>query len=83
MFNLDQSLWDTHARLLFIHFVVTCGCIFYFLVAEKEHFKTLKFHQKVLELIRWATIIPFSVSLFFGFILFGGVGLLWLYSVTG
>lgn len=83
MFDVNQNIWKAHVTLIMIHFLVTFLSISYFVMTEREHFKTLKFHQRMLELIGWATIVPFSVSLGFGFILFGGVGLLWLYSVTG
>lgn len=61
-----------------IHFVALVLSILYFIANRGELFKATSRKEKFADILFWTFIVPFAITLGFGFVLYGGIGLIFL-----
>lgn len=76
--DIPQLIWKTNFLIWMIYFLTTVLFILYFMVNREKLFKVTSRKEMFADILFWTFIVPFMLTLGFGFVLYGGVGLLYL-----
>ena len=76
--DIPQLIWKANFLMWMIYFIATVLSILYFIANREKLFKSSSRKEMFFDVLFWILIMPFTISLGFGFILYGGIGLLFL-----
>lgn len=76
--DIPQLIWKTNFLMWMIYFLTTVLSILYFIANRGKLFKVSSRKEMFFDILFWTFIVPFMLTLGFGFVLYGGVGLLYL-----
>ena len=76
--DIPQLIWKTNFLMWMIYFLTTVLFILYFMVNREKLFKVSSRKEMFFDILFWSIIMPFMLTLGFGFVLYGGIGLLYL-----
>lgn len=76
--DIPQLIWKTNFLIWMIYFLTTVLFILYFMVNREKLFKVTSRKEMFADILFWTFIVPFVITLGFGFVLYGGIGLLYL-----
>ena len=76
--DIPQLIWKTNFLMWMIYFLTTVLFILYFMVNREKLFKVSSRKEMFFDILFWSIIMPFGITLGFGFVLYGGIGLLFL-----
>lgn len=76
--DIPQLIWKANFLMWMIHFVALVLSILYFIANRGELFKATSRKEKFADILFWTFIVPFAITLGFGFVLYGGIGLIFL-----
>ena len=76
--DIPQLLWKTNLLMWMIYFLAVVLSTVYFIAEREKLFKTNSRKEMFADIFFWTFIVPFGVTLGFGFVLYGGIGLLFL-----
>ena len=76
--DIPQLIWKTNFLMWMIYFLTTVLFILYFMANREKLFKVSSRKEMFFDILFWSIIIPFMLTLGFGFVLYGGIGLLFL-----
>ena len=76
--DIPQLIWKTNFLMWMIYFLTTVLFILYFMVNREKLFKVTSRKEMFADILFWTFIVPFVITLGFGFVLYGGIGLLYL-----
>lgn len=76
--DIPQLIWKANFLMWMIYFLTTVLFILYFMVNREKLFKVTSRKEMFADILFWTFIVPFMLTLGFGFVLYGGIGLLFL-----
>ena len=76
--DIPQLIWKTNFLMWMIYFLTTVLFILYFMADREKLFKVSSRKEMFFDILFWSIIMPFMLTLGFGFVLYGGIGLLYL-----
>ncbi len=76
--DIPQLIWKTNFLMWMIYFLTTVLFILYFMANREKLFKANSRKEMFADIFFWTFIVPFGITLGFGFGLYGGIGLLFL-----
>ena len=76
--DIPQLIWKANFLMWMIYFLTTVLFILYFMVNREKLFKVTSRKEMFADILFWTFIVPFVITLGFGFVLYGGIGLLYL-----
>ena len=76
--DIPQLIWKTNFLIWMIYFLTTVLFILYFMVNREKLFKVTSRKEMFADILFWTFIVPFAITLGFGFVLYGGIGLIFL-----
>ena len=76
--DIPQLIWKTNFLMWMIYFLTTVLFILYFMTNREKLFKVSSRKEMFFDILFWSIIMPFMLTLGFGFVLYGGIGLLYL-----
>lgn len=76
--DIPQLIWKTNFLMWMIYFLTTVLFILYFIANREKLFKVSSRKEMFFDVLFWSIIMPFMLTLGFGFVLYGGIGLLYL-----
>lgn len=76
--DIPQLIWKTNFLMWMIYFLTTVLSILYFIANRGKLFKVSSRKEMFADIFFWTFIVPFGITLGFGFALYGGIGLLFL-----
>ena len=76
--DIPQLIWKTNFLMWMIYFLTTVLSILYFIANREKLFKVSSREEMFFDILFWSIIMPFMLTLGFGFVLYGGIGLLFL-----
>ena len=76
--DIPQLIWKTNFLMWMIYFLAVVLSTVYFIAEREKLFKTNSRKEMFADILFWAFIVPFVITLGFGFVLYGGVGLIYL-----
>ena len=76
--DIPQLLWKTNLLMWMIYFLAVVLSTVYFIAEREKLFKANSRKEMFADILFWTFIVPFMLTLGFGFVLYGGVGLLYL-----
>lgn len=76
--DIPQLIWKTNFLMWVIYFLTTVLFILYFMANREKLFKANSRKEMFADIFFWTFIVPFGITLGFGFVLYGGIGLLYL-----
>lgn len=76
--DIPQLIWKTNFLMWMIYFLTTVLFILYFIANREKLFKVSSRKEMFFDILFWSIIMPFMLTLGFGFVLYGGIGLLYL-----
>ena len=76
--DIPQLIWKTNFLMWMIYFLTTVLFILYFMANREKLFKVSSRKEMFFDILFWSIIMPFMLTLGFGFVLYGGIGLLFL-----
>lgn len=76
--DIPQLLWKTNLLMWMIYFLAVVLSTVYFIAEREKLFKTNSRKEMFADIFFWTFIVPFGITLGFGFVLYGGIGLLFL-----
>ena len=76
--DIPQLLWKTSFLMWMIYFLAEVLAVAYFIINREKLFKATSRKEMFADILFWAFIVPFVITLGFGFVLYGGVGLIYL-----
>ena len=76
--DIPQLIWKTNFLIWMIYFLTTVLFILYFMVNREKLFKVTSRKEMFADILFWTFIVPFVITLGFGFVLYDGIGLLYL-----
>lgn len=76
--DIPQLIWKANFLMWMIHFVALVLSILYFIAGREKLFKANSRKEMFADIFFWTFIVPFGITLGFGFVLYGGIGLLFL-----
>lgn len=76
--DIPQLIWKTNFLMWMIYFLTTVLFILYFMANREKLFKVSSRKEMFFDILFWSIIMPFMLTLGFGFVLYGGIGLLYL-----
>ena len=76
--DIPQLLWKTNFLMLMIYFLAVVLSTVYFIAEREKLFKANSRKEMFADIFFWTFIVPFMLTLGFGFVLYGGIGLLFL-----
>ena len=76
--DIPQLIWKTNFLMWMIYFLTTVLFILYFIAEREKLFKANSRKEMFADIFFWTFIVPFVITLGFGFVLYGGIGLLFL-----
>ena len=76
--DIPQLLWKTNLLMWMIYFLAVVLSTVYFIAEREKLFKVASRKEMFADILFWTFIVPFMLTLGFGFVLYGGIGLLFL-----
>lgn len=76
--DIPQLIWKTNFLMWMIYFLTTVLFILYFMTNREKLFKVSSRKEMFFDILFWSIIMPFMLTLGFGFVLYDGIGLLYL-----
>ena len=76
--DIPQLLWKTNLLMWMIYFLAVVLSTVYFIAEREKLFKVTSRKEMFADILFWTFIVPFMLTLGFGFVLYGGIGLLFL-----
>ena len=76
--DIPQLIWKTNFLMWMTYFFAVVLSIMYFIAEREKLFKANSRKEMFADIFFWTFIVPFGITLGFGFVLYGGVGLLYL-----
>ena len=76
--DIPQLLWKTNLLMWMIYFLAVVLSTVYFIAEREKLFKANSRKEMFADIFFWTFIVPFGITLGFGFVLYGGIGLLFL-----
>ena len=76
--DIPQLIWKTNFLMWMIYFLNTVLFILYFMASREKLFKVSSRKEMFFDILFWSIIMPFMLTLGFGFVLYSGIGLLYL-----
>ena len=76
--DIPQLIWKANFLMWMIYFLTTVLSILYFIANREKLFKVSSRKEMFFDILFWSIIMPFMLTLGFGFVLYGGIGLLYL-----
>ena len=76
--DIPQLIWKTNFLMWATYFLAVVLSTVYFIAEREKLFKTNSRKEMFADIFFWTFIVPFGVTLGFGFVLYGGIGLLFL-----
>ena len=76
--DIPQLLWKTNFLMWMIYFLAVVLSTVYFIAEREKLFKANSRKEMFADILFWTFIVPFVITLGFGFVLYGGIGLLYL-----
>ena len=76
--DIPQLIWKTNFLMWMIYFLTTVLFILYCMANREKLFKVSSRKEMFFDILFWSIIMPFMLTLGFGFVLYGGIGLLYL-----
>lgn len=76
--DIPQLLWKTNFLMWATYFLAVVLSTVYFIAEREKLFKTNSRKEMFADIFFWTFIVPFGITLGFGFFLYGGIGLLFL-----
>ena len=76
--DIPQLIWKANFLMWMIYFLAVVLSIVYFIANREKLFKANSRKEMFADIFFWTFIVPFWITLCFGFGLYGGVGLLFL-----
>lgn len=76
--DIPQLLWKTNLLMWMIYFLAVVLSTVYFIAEREKLFKANSRKEMFADILFWTFIVPFMLTLGFGFVLYGGIGLLFL-----
>lgn len=73
-----QLIWKINFLMWMIYFFAVVLSTVYFITEREKLFKANSRREMFADILFWTFIVPFGITLGFGFVLCGGVGLLYL-----
>ena len=76
--DIPQLIWKTNFLMWMIYLLAVVLSIMYFIVEREKLFKANSRKEMFADIFFWIFIVPFGITLGFGFFLYGVIGLLFL-----
>ena len=76
--DIPQLIWKTNFLMWMIYLLAVVLSIMYFIEEREKLFKANSRKEMFADIFFWTFIVPFMLTLGFGFVLYGGIGLLFL-----
>ena len=76
--DIPQLIWKTNFLMWMIYFLAVVLSTVYFIAEREKLFKVTSRKEMFADIFFWTFIVPFGITLGFGFVLYGGIGLLFL-----
>ena len=76
--DIPQLLWKTNFLIWVIYFLAIVLSTVYFIAEREKLFKANSRKEMFAVIFFWTFIVPFWITLGFSFVLYGGIGLLFL-----
>ena len=76
--DIPQLIWKTSFLMWMIYFLALVLSTVYFIAEREKLFKANSRKEMFADIFFWTFIVPFVITLGFGFVLYGGIGLLYL-----
>ena len=76
--DIPQLIWKTNFLMWMIYFLAVALSTVYFIAEREKLFKVTSRKEMFADILFWTFIVPFMLTLGFGFVLYGGIGLLFL-----
>ena len=76
--DIPQLIWKTNFLMWMIYLLAVVLSTVYFIAEREKLFKVTSRKEMFADILFWTFIVPFMLTLGFGFVLNGGVGLLYL-----
>ena len=76
--DIPQLIWKTNFLMWMTYFFAVVLSTVYFIAEREKLFKTNSRKEMFADIFFWTFIVPFGITLGFGFVLYGGIGLLFL-----
>ena len=76
--DIPQLIWKTNLLMWMIYFLAVVLSTVYFIAEREKLFKANSRKEMFADILFWTFIVPFMLTLGFGFVLYGGIGLLFL-----
>ena len=76
--DIPQLIWKANFLMWMIYFLAVVLSIVYFIANREKLFKANSRKEMFADIFFWTFIVPFGITLGFGFVLYGGIGLLYL-----
>ena len=75
---LPQLIWKINFLMWLIYLLAVVLSTVYFIAEREKLFKANSRKEMFADILFWTFIVPFMLTLGFGFVLYGGIGLLFL-----
>ena len=76
--DIPQLIWKTNFLMWMIYSLAVVLSTVYFIAEREKLFKVTSRKEMFADIFFWTFIVPFGITLGFGFVLYGGIGLLFL-----
>ena len=76
--DIPQLIWKTNFLMWMIYFLAVVLSTVYFIAEREKLFKANSRKEMFADIFFWTFIVPFGITLGFGFVLYDGIGLLFL-----
>ena len=76
--DIPQLIWKTNFLMWMIYLLAVVLSIMYFIAEREKLFKANSRKEMFADILFWTFIVPSMLTLGFGFVLYGGIGLLFL-----
>ena len=76
--DIPQLIWKTNSLMWMIYFLAVVLSTVYFIAEREKLFKVTSRKEMFADILFWTFIVPFMITLGFGFVLYSGIGLLFL-----
>ena len=76
--DIPQLIWKTNFLMWMIYFLAVVLSTVYFIAEREKLFKANSRKEMFADIFFWTFIVSFGITLGFGFVLYGGIGLLFL-----
>lgn len=73
-----QLIWKINFLMWMIYFFAVVLSTLYFITEREKLFKANSRREMFADIFFWTFIVPFGITLGFGFVLYGGIGLIFL-----